>query len=137
MADLQERLLRASAVARLDEIVQALKSSSDALSSAHRQWLTELLVPFATSADPQRLTSHSQRPKGDALITVLLESTDVEASFGKLTELHVALAKAEPLDSALRTFALELALSLRKCLLRANYSHAVRANRERRLGLMT
>jgi hypothetical protein len=108
MADLQERLLRASAVARLDEIVQALKSSRAALSAAHRQWLGELLVPLATRVAPQCLTAPGRGPRRDALITVLKESDDLRQSLGRLIELHTALDKSEPLESELHEFALQI-----------------------------
>jgi hypothetical protein len=136
MADLQEELARTSAVARLDEIIRVLRSSQR-IESPQREWFEELLVPFALSTTQQCLTSsfRKQRPRRDALLTVLMERVEQHSgTFELLTELYTKLHSNEPLEGELGTFARDLAFDLRSCLLRSSHNDAPRVDRFKRAG---
>lgn len=121
-------LLRASHVARLESLLQALRAVNRDISSSDRQWLAELLHPFTWNfhADLHLTPAADRRTQPrELLLTMLLsesrrQATDqaaLKAEIGAIVELSRTLAASRPLDSTSRHTLANLAGRLRKHLL--------------------
>jgi hypothetical protein len=76
MPEIQEQLIRASAVARLEEIIRELRNArtTDELEPGARAWFVELLHPLSSTAGGvSRLTTSTEvsRVEGSAVLEIL------------------------------------------------------------------
>lgn len=134
MANLQEQLARASAVARLDEIISNLRSCSD-VQSPHREWLVELLLPWTTGQTAQSLVSacRTQMQQFSPVVYAMCDRSNFQEDLASLTRLMRQLRSSEPLEPELGQFARDLAKDMRTSLLRGKYRTSERLERKMQL----
>jgi hypothetical protein len=123
MADIQEQLIRASAIARLGSIVRELETSRQ-IADEERQWFAELLHPLATNAaGAAHLAASSvavSRAEGSAMLEILQEHfvehadlTKLEQYVRLLSKLRKRLLESNTIEVDLLPPALEIARKLR------------------------
>ncbi len=79
VADVQQDLIRASAVARLSRIASGLMVQRD-VSTADRHWFAELLYPVAnqSTANARLQTTEVSFTEASAILEVLLQDYDID-----------------------------------------------------------
>jgi len=97
MANIQDQLIRASAVARLERIVGALLERV-AVPVGERRWFAEQLSPFhdATAGGPARIVPSSggvSRPTSSAILDLIREDLRGAPDMAQLQNYIVDLAK--------------------------------------------
>jgi len=125
MANIHDRLIRASAVARLERIISALTDKTT-LPNDERQWFAELLSPFheGSASGPARLVpssgAGSSRPTNSAILELIREDNRDVTDMAQLQRYIVDLAMLRrtllgnaDLSSGDRTRTLDLARRLR------------------------
>ena len=125
MSTLQAELGRASALARIDDIIQVLREQVD-LSGAHREWLRGLLFPISSEPEVESHLIEAEDDMADSLsvLEVLLSSVrsdndlkSFEGSVAALARLYERITKGESLEAADRTLLLETMNLLRRSLI--------------------
>ena len=126
MKDLQKSVVRASTIARLDEIIRDLSSAREIRQEEEREWCAALLHPLNDGDAPGtwRLNPSPRiAPElGNALLAVLVaEFRAAPDSLEALTEamrnlggLRIRLGAGGPLDEAEAQTALDIARRLRR-----------------------
>jgi hypothetical protein len=124
MKELQEHLIRASAVARLDQIIGDLSAGGAPTDDENRSWLADLLHPLNDpEPGPCRLTPSPNvtNVEGSAILSVLMEQvagapdalSKLEQQVRDLARLRSALLTQGTLGEPLRDKALDVVKRLR------------------------
>lgn len=125
MPEIQEQLIRASAVARLEEIIRELPNArtTDELEPGVRAWFVELLHPLSSTAGgASRLTTSTEvsRVEGSAVLEILsrefaADRPLAEKLFGDIVSLLSRLVEPSAvLGVETRASALDVAKRLRR-----------------------
>lgn len=95
MDDLRESLLKASRVARLEAIMDLVRSDVSGLERHNREWLAELLSPFSVESGEYHLTPAESPSQESALILRALRNDFLRNNSDRkfLTEFVTAVAK--------------------------------------------